>query len=435
MEGDNMRPYAFTHANVLNGTKDMSLQKDMTLLVNDGLIQSIVEGSRAVPAGYKTIDLKGSYLMPGLINLHAHLPGSGKAHTIDASTGELIRKQLTSPIGRRIMTSMCYQNALAGLKSGVTTIRTVGGLGDLDAEIRDSIDEGKKLGPRILTSNTAISVPDGHMAGTLAYIANSTEEAVSYVQQIAAGRPDLIKLMVTGGILDADDEGTPGAMRMPPEMVKAVCGEAHRLGYPVAAHVLNAEGMRVCASCGVDTIEHGAVLTEQEKELMKAHGTAVICTISPLVPMKLGDRAETGLSDLMCKNGSWDFDGVVSCAKDCLAYDIPVGLGNDTGCPFVMHYDFWRELVYFQRYVGVSSAFALHTATLGNAEIAGISDITGSITEGKSADFLITKENPLEDLNNLSQPAMVVIRGNVINRPRIKHNRAYDRILNGIHLD
>ena len=429
-----MRPYAFTHANVLNGTKDMSLQKDMTLLVNDGLIQSIVEGSRSVPAGYKTIDLKGSYLMPGLINLHAHLPGSGKAHTIDASTAELIRKQLTSPVGRRIMTSMCYQNALAGLKSGVTTIRTVGGLGDLDAEIRDSIDEGKKLGPRILTSNTAISVPNGHMAGTLAYIANSVEEAISYVHQIAEGKPNLIKLMVTGGILDADDKGIPGAMRMTPDMVKAACSEAHGLGYPVAAHVLGAEGMRICASCGVDTIEHGAVLTDSEKELLKAHGTAVICTISPLVPMKFGDRAETGLSDLMCKNGSWDFDGVVSCAKDCLANGIPVGLGNDTGCPFVMHYDFWRELIYFQRFVGVSASFALHTATLKNAEIAGLGDITGSITEGKSADFLITEKNPLDNLSVLSQPTMVVIRGKILNRPKAKHNRAYDRILNGIRL-
>ena len=429
-----MKQYAFVNAKILDGTENMTVQEGMTVLVENGRILSI-EKNGEVPSGFRRIDLKGSYLMPGMINMHCHLPGSGKIHNIDSNTSKLIKKQLGNPIGKKIMMSMCYKNALAGLMSGVTTVRTVGGLGELDSEIRDSIDSGKKIGPRILVANTAVSVPGGHMTGTMAYGANNVEEAVNYVRQIAEGKPDLIKLMITGGVLDASPEGLPGALKMPEEIVKAACDEAHKLGYKVAAHVLGREGMRVSARCGVDTIEHGAEITEEEKRLMKEHGTAVICTLSPVFPMKFGNPAETGLSEAMCKNGSYVFDGIASCAKECLEYGILVGLGTDTGCPYIMHYDFWRELMYFQHFVGVSNAYAIYTATLLNAKIAGISDETGSIEVGKSADLIVLKDNPLEDLHALSKPVMVAVRGELIEKPKAKHNEAYDKVINGIHFD
>ncbi len=84
------------------------------------------------------------------------------------------------------------------------------------------------------------------------------------------------------------------------------------------------------------------------------------------------------------------FDGVVESAKTALANGIPVGLGNDVGCPYITQYDFWRELCYFHKYCGVSNRFALYTATLRNAQLAGIGDVTGSIAPGKSADFIVT---------------------------------------------
>ena len=97
-------------------------------------------------------------------------------------------------------------------------------------------------------------------------------------------------------------------------------------------------------------------------------------------------------------------------------------LGTDTGCPYVTHYDMWRELQYFHNFCGVTEAFALHTATLGNAKIAGISGETGSIEIGKAADLLVTAGNPLEGLNALRKPRMVVARGVRIDRPAIKKN-------------
>lgn len=111
---------------------------------------------------------------------------------------------------------------------------------------------------------------------------------------------------------------------------------------------------------------------------------------------------------------------MLQCARTCLDNGIPVGLGTDTACPYVTHYDMWRELMYFKKYLGVSNEFAIHTATLVNAQIAGIDDITGSIEVGKSADFMVVNGNPLEDLETLRNPQMVVLRGNVIKHPKVK---------------
>ena len=128
-------------------------------------------------------------------------------------------------------------------------------------------------------------------------------------------------------------------------------------------------------------------------------GGAFLCTtISPALPYALFDPAISGASEKDQYNGRIVFDGVVESARTALANGIPVGLGNDVGCPYITQYDFWRELCYFHKYCGVSNRFALHTATLRNARLAGVGDVTGSIEAGKSADFIVTRRNPLDDL-------------------------------------
>lgn len=107
-------------------------------------------------------------------------------------------------------------------------------------------------------------------------------------------------------------------------------------------------------------------------------------------------------------------------AKACLARGIPVGLGTDTGCPFITHYDMWRELHYFVKYCGVTPTFALHTATLRNAQLAGLGGETGSIEEGKCADLIACRENPLEGFKALRELELVVRSGARIERPQIK---------------
>jgi cell division protein FtsI/penicillin-binding protein 2 len=93
---------------------------------------------------------------------------------------------------------------------------------------------------------------------------------------------------------------------------------------------------------------------------------------------------------------------------------------NDVGCPWITQYDFWRELYYFHKYVGVSNAFALYTATLNSAVMAGIGDVTGSVEAGKCADLIVTKNNPLDDLRALRNVDLVMARGRLYNNPRFK---------------
>lgn len=421
--------FAYINGIILNGSEDMRPQKGMMILTDGEKIESVVPQTAKVPEGYQQVDLNGRYIMPGLINMHLHLPASGRPKKKEEDNVKKVRLLTGNALFRRIIRSMCERYAKTQLMSGVTTIRTMGGVLDIDSQIRDRIDQGKITGPRILAADMAVSVEGGHMAHSLAYAAHSQDEARSLVRKILKGRPDVIKLMITGGVLDAKAKGEPGELKMPAEYVKAACDEAHRAGLKVAAHVESTEGVRCALKNGVDTIEHGAVPDQEIIELFKERGACQIATISPALPFALFDRSISGVSEVAQYNGKIVFDGIIECARTCLENGIPVGLGTDTGCPYITHYDMWRELNYYHKYCGVSRSFALYTATKLNARLAGIGDVTGSIEEGKCADFVVIRENPLKDLQALRNIDMVVARGHIIRHPKVKKMPEVERQL------
>ena len=421
--------YAYVNGILLDGSADMAAQEGKVILTDGEKITAVSDRDETDLSGYTQIDLAGKYLMPGLINLHVHLPGSGKPSSGKGDVAKLVKLVTSNPVTMLAVQKICTGYARQQLFSGVTTIRTVGGITDVDSTIRDRIQAGKLVGPRILAGNMAVSVPGGHMAGSLAYAATSPQEARDFVRKIAAGKPDLIKLMITGGVLDAKAKGEPGALKMQPELVRAACDEAHRLGLTVAAHVESPEGVRVALENGVDTIEHGAKPDDEIIRLFRERGACHIATFSPALPYALFDRSVSHASEMEQYNGKIVFEGIIACAVSCLENGIPVGLGTDTGCPYITHYDMWREVFYFHKFCGVSNAFALYTATKRNAELAGLGRITGSIEEGKSADFLITEKNPLDDLQALRTPAMVVARGKIYNAPHVKKSPVVEQEL------
>lgn len=424
-----MKNVVLKNVNILNGTKEMELMPNASIRISNGIIKDI--GEFEIDKNDEIVDLSGKYIVPGLINLHSHLPSSGKPSKKKlGDVKKLVKFILSNPITRAVGLQIEKKSALASLYSGVTTVRTVGGVGNIDSILRDKINSGKIVGPRLLVANTAIGVPGGHMDGTVSIGASSIEEIVELVNKMANDKVDLIKLMITGGVLDGQIKGKPAPLRMNKEMVKAACDKAHELGFKVAAHVESSEGIKVAIENGVDSIEHGAPLDDKLIKILKERDGAVVCTLSPAIPLAVLDSSETPYGEIGKINTQIVLDGVISASKSCIENNIKIGLGTDAGSTFVSHYNFWRELPLFVKYCGATPKFALYAATLGNAIIAGVNKETGSIEVGKSADLLIIDSNPLE--NNflaLKQPHMVIIKGKIIKDCKIKRNVAIEQIV------
>ena len=414
--------YALKNAVILDGTKDMEPLRGQSVLVEGETIVGLVPAG-SEPMGFEPVDLTGKYLMPGLFNMHVHLAGSGKPQKKQRDNEKLVKTIMGSGLTRAVAYSMVRGFARDELMSGVTTIRTMGGLGNFDSRLRDEIAAGRQDGPRILAANQGISVPCGHMAGSVAIAARSIDEALAHLEQSEREGVDLVKLMITGGVLDAKEKGVPGELKMAPEMVKAVCDRAHAAGYVVAAHVESPEGVRVALENGVDSIEHGAKPDDEILRLFRERGAFLCTTISPALPYALFDRSVSNASEVEQFNGNVVFEGIIECAKAALAHDIPVVLGNDVGCPWITQYDFWRELYYFHKFVGVSNAFALYTATSRSAELAGLGDVTGTVAAGKCADLIVTAENPLDDLRALRHVEQVMARGRLYAHPKFRERK------------
>ena len=424
----NDKRYALTNCLILDGSEHMEPQTGKAVCIDGDKIAEITDAQH-IPAGYETVDLGGRYVLPGLINMHVHLPASGKPKKKASDPKKLVKLITSCGLMNKIGVNLCEGYARTELLSGVTTIRTVGGVADYDTRIRDLAAAGKILAPRVLASNMAVSVPGGHMAGSLAYEAHTAAEAAAFVEKIARDKPDLIKLMITGGVLDAEVVGEPGVLRMPPALVRAACDKAHSLGMLVAAHVESPEGVIVALQNGVDSIEHGAQPTQEMLDLFKERGAFQISTISPALPYALFDRSISHATYEQQENGKIVFDGIIALAKANLASGVPVGLGTDVGCPYITHYDMWRELNHFVKYCGVTPAFALYSATKLNARLAGIGDVTGSIEAGKQADLIVCTDDPLKSPSALRTLDMVVSGGYLIDKPQVKKMPEVEREL------
>ena len=180
----------------------------------------------------------------------------------------------------------------------------MGGIADFDTRCRDDAAAGRLLAPRILAANEGISVPGGHMAGSVAVAAHNNTEALAQLKKASGQKVDLVKLMITGGVLDAKEKGVPGELKMAPEMVKAVCNRAHALGYQVAAHVESPQGVRVALENGVDSIEHGAKMDDDMIRLFKEKNAFLCTTLSPALPYALFDRSITNATEIEQFNGA-----------------------------------------------------------------------------------------------------------------------------------
>ena len=415
---------------VINGRKD-TIVRDFDLYIQDGVI--IHMGKNESEEGWQTVDMHHQYVMPGLINMHAHLFGSGRPSKTLGGGGlkdQIIAVTANRP-GRDILDRVVYGNVMNALNAGVTTIRGVGDFHYSDVRVRDAINGGK-LGPRLLVSGPAITCPTGHGDGSFAVVGSTAEQMEQLTQNNIDEHVDWIKICVTGGVMDATKKGEPGVVKMSLEQTKAVCDYAHAKGFRVASHTESTAGIKVALDGGVDTIEHGSQLTPDLIRQFKEQQAALICTLSPAVPLANLPKEKTMLDELAEYNSKYLFNEMAEGVRQALAAGLTVGLGTDASCPFVTQYGMYRELIYLNRIAGVRPVNCIHHATEVNASILGMADRFGTVEEGKQADLMVVENNPLDDLNNLRQPSMVVIGGRIINHPKVHRNAKIDAELDEV---
>ncbi|GAB20225.1 putative hydrolase [Gordonia effusa NBRC 100432] len=424
-------PYALTHTTVVTGDATGTVLPDQTIVVGpDGAISAIGPAATTdVLAGHRTIDATGTFTAPGLINAHAHLFSDGKplpAILTSEHSETAVAAFFHSPIGRMFVKRRATKNVLTQLRSGVTTIRSLGDAGYEVVAVRNEIGAGKYPGPRILASGPLLAVSGGHGTPTIALVSDNPWDARKNVRVNLRNGVDAIKIAATGGVTDARAIGEAGRPQMTEEEMTAICEEAHKAGIVVAAHAESLDGVRSALRAGVDTIEHGSEMDNEIIDLFhdnprSLHGrSALIPTLMAALPLVKLSESETGADRIVRANAEIVLDRIIAAIHGAHENGIAMGMGTDSALTYVTHYNTWRELDYVVRYGGLSHAEAFHAATGANAAILGIDGETGSLAVGKSADLVVLDADPLADFRAFVGPRFVAIRGHLLERPDVE---------------
>lgn len=422
--------FALTGATIVTGDADGTVLPDQTILVDGtGTIERVAATVDCpVPDGYRIINASGRFVTPGLINAHAHLFSDGKplpSILLNESVEGLVATVGHSPLGNLIFKRRTKTNVLTQLNSGVTTLRSVGDVRYEVVQVAAEIERGDYPGPRIIASGPLLAATGGHGAPQIALISDSPWEARRNVRANLRKGATAIKIAATGGVTDARAIGEAGRPQLTEDEMAAICEEAHNAEVLVAAHAQSKEGILRALRAGVDTIEHGAGMTDEIINLFQnnprsLHGTsALIPTLTAALPLIKLDPAVTGIDEVVLANGKMIYEEMIKGIADALANHIAIGMGTDSALTYVTHYNTWRELDFAVRFGGLTPAQALNAATQANARILGLGAQTGALTPGLSADLVVFDANPLEGFRTMAQPWLVAIKGTLIEHPTI----------------
>jgi imidazolonepropionase-like amidohydrolase len=385
-----------------------------------------IEGDRIVAVGPddgtatagSVIDLTGHTVVPGLMDMHAHMVGSVEGNETYAAL-------VVRSAAQEAMEGV--RNARDTVMAGFTTVRDVGTFrAFVDIALRDAIDAGWTPGPRMfcagayVTSSTgggdipglAVDV-DERLPRDLRFgVANSPDEVRKVVREILHRGAAQIKVIATGAVLT---EGTnPGAPEFSEEEIRAAVEEAALYGTYVAAHAHGPEGIKRAVRAGVGSIEHGSLMDDECIELMAEHGTYLVADIY------CGDWIEeegtrAGWSPNSLRKNRETTDAQREGFEKCVKAGVRIAYGTDSGV--YPHKDVGRQFAYMVRH-GMTPIQAVRSATIVSAELLRASDDLGSVEPGRFADLVAVAGDPLDDISVLEDVAFVMKGGEVVKDAR-----------------
>lgn len=384
---------------------------DRAIRIEDGRVASVTPWSAGSRGGGRLIDWSAYTVLPGLIDLHAHLVG-------DISSAD-VAAPLSSSAARDAL--MGAAHARATLAAGFTTVRDIGTYRALvDVALRNAINAGQVEGPRMFVAGAYVTVTNGGGEVTgqpegmvvpdemRRGVANNLTEVRARVRELLAGGADFIKVIATGAVFTSGTN--PSTSEYTEEEMRAAVEEAAKAGTFVAAHAHGAEGIKNAVRAGVRTIEHGSYLDDEGIQLMLKHGTWLVADIFN------GDYTEeVGARDgwseeILRKNRETTDIQRVGFGKAVRA-GVRIGFGTDAG--IYPHGDNARQFAYMVKY-GMTPLGAIRAATIDAAASLGRSQELGSIAPGKFADLIAVQGDPLEDIDRLRHISGVIKQGVLI---------------------
>ena len=405
-----MAQVTYIHCGSLLTMENNKVQNEMTIIVEDQRVSSVVSGFREAPDTVKLIDLSEYFVMPGWMDMHVHIEHES------SPTRYLDRfRQEGSDIALGAV-KYCTRT----LEAGFTTVRDLGGTG-ANVSLRNAINLGDIEGPRIFTAEKSLATTGGHAdptnglrsdlkgnPGPADGVINSVEDAKKAVRQRYKNGADCIKITATGGVLSVAKDGQGPQFTV--EEVKAVVDAAADYGYITAAHAHGAEGMKRAVLGGIHSIEHGTKMNKEVMNLMIEKGTYYVPTISAgkFVAEKAAIR---GYYPKIIVPKALEIGPLIQeTFSKAYKAGVKIAFGTDAGVS--PHGDNAKEFVFMVE-AGMPEYEALKSATVNAADLMNKTSDLGTIAKGKYADIVAMKGSPLEDINNTLDVRFVMKAGEV----------------------
>jgi imidazolonepropionase-like amidohydrolase len=377
------------------------------VLIEDNRIRAVGRAdSLSLPnADLVEIDAGGGFILPGFIDTHVHL----------MLEGVNIVRDMVMPFSMRFFNATKYMRNT--IEAGVTSVRDAGGA---DAGVKQAVEAGMVLGPRMQISISVLTITGGHGDGWMrsgntfdlfaAYPGHpdgrcdGVEEVRKKVREVLRAGAEVVKICATGGVLSPTDH--PEFTQFSPEELDVIVREAaYRRGVRVMAHAQGVEGIKNAIRAGIYSIEHGIFLDDEAIELMLKHGTFLVPTL--LAPLSVLEQGEAGG---MPEYGVRKARETIEIHSDSIsrAYKAGVKIAMGTDAGVMPHGTNLRELGLMCN-IGMTPMEAIVATTKVAAECLGWQDQVGTIEAGKLADIVIARTDPLKDIRSLEKASDIAV--------------------------